>query len=122
MPSRAKSKAAVPPLRVPLTSEQKAAIRKQRPPSKASLREMPEVDFSTGFVRRGPGALQEVLAHARTKRGRPKKGEVAAGSSARSVRLSDAEWTALDRLADRQRTTVHALLREAVADKLHKAG
>jgi hypothetical protein len=112
----------VPPRRTPLTAEQKAALGKQRPPSKASLREMPEVDFSTGFVRRGPDGLREVLAHARAKRGRPKKGEVAAGSSPRSVRLPDADWAALEVLAKKRGTTVHAILRESVADTLRKAG
>jgi predicted RNase H-like HicB family nuclease len=70
-------KSRVPPLRVPLTPAQKAALASHKGPSKASLREMPEVDFTTGFVRRGPEGLREVLAHARAKRGRPKKGETA---------------------------------------------
>jgi predicted DNA-binding protein len=48
--------------------------------------------------------------------------EKAAGSSTKSLRLADAEWAALERLAKQQRTTVHALLREAVAEKLHKPG
>ena len=110
-------------MRVPLTDEQRAALGKQRPPSKASLREMPEVDISKAeIVGRGPEGLRAVLAHVRAKRCRPKKGEVAAGSSPRSVRLRDVEWAALEALASKRHTTLHALLRKAARRELAEDG
>lgn len=111
----------VPPRRTPLTTAQRTALGKQRPPSKASLREMPEIDFATGFVRRGPDGLREVLAHARAKLGRPKKGETRDPALTRTLRLTQTTWQALEQRAEKQGTTVHALLREAVEDLLHKA-
>ena len=48
---------------------------KPREPSKASLREIPEVDFGTAKVRRNPYAARvaaEGIVHVR--RGRPRKG------------------------------------------------
>jgi hypothetical protein len=121
--TKAKSKSQVPPLRVPLTPEQREALRRPHEgPSAEELRLIPEADFTKGFVRRGPEALQEVLAHARAKRGRPKKGETAAGTSTKSLRLTDAEWALLEKQAKRQRVSLHALLRQAVAELLRKAG
>jgi hypothetical protein len=63
-----------------------------------------------------------VLAHARARRGRPKKGETAAGTSTKSLRLTDAEWSLLAAPAKRQRVSLHALLRQAVAELLSRAG
>lgn len=47
-------------------------------------------------------------------RGRPKKGTTAPGSSARNVRMQDAEWDALTYWARKRGLTVHAAMREAL--------
>ncbi len=110
---------AAPPLRVPLTAEQRAALANHPEPSAASLREIPPLNLETAkFFPRGPEGLRQAMEYMRAKRGRPKKGEVAAGSSPRSLRLSDAEWAAVDQLAQRLHTTPHALLQKAVRREL----
>lgn len=72
-------------------------------------------------VFRGPGALQRALAEARARMGRPRKGERAVGTAARSVRLSVDLWEELERVAEKQGTTVHALIRVAIAAMLKRA-
>jgi hypothetical protein len=94
----------------------------ERGPSAASLAAMPEVDFTTGIVGQGPDGYRAVVAYARAKRGRPKKGEKAVGTTTKSVRLTDAEWSLLKKRAEREHISVHALLRQAVAELLRKAG
>ena len=91
-------------------------------PSAASLREMPPLDFSKSVsFGRGPAALQRALDWSRTKRGRPKHGERATGTITRSLRLPEAAWKALEKIAKQQGTTVHALIRQAIAEKLISA-
>jgi hypothetical protein len=103
-------------------STKRKTVRNHEEPSTESLREIPPVDFSKGIVfGRGPSAIQKALAWARTKRGRPKKGERAAGTVTRSVRLPEAAWKALERVAKKEGTTVHALIRQAVLAKLGDA-
>jgi hypothetical protein len=63
---------------------------------------MPEVDCTTGIVGQGPDRYRAVLDYARAKRGRPKKGETAAGTSTKSLRLTEAEWSLLEKRAKRQ--------------------
>lgn len=97
-------------------------VRKAIEPSAASLREIPPVDLSkTVSFGRGPEALRRALDWSRTKRGRPPKGERAAGTVTRSLRLPEAAWKALEKAARRRKTTVHALIREAIAEKLGDA-
>jgi hypothetical protein len=99
-----------------------ARARKHKEPSAASLREIPPLDFSkTIEFGRGPEALKRALEWARSKRGRPKKGEKPAGTITRSVRLPEAAWKALEKAAKKEGTTVHALIREAIAKKLGHA-
>jgi len=96
--------------------------RKGVEPSAASLREIPPVDLSrTVSFGRGPEALRRALDWSRTKRGRPRKGEQAAGTVTRSLRLPEAAWKALEKAARKQKTTVHALIRQAIAEKLGDA-
>lgn len=86
-------------------------------PSKASLEEMPEIDFEKAVVLgRGPEALKKGVDWLR--RGRPKKGEEAKGTSIRSLRLPDQVWERLDEKAAKRGISTHALLREAVARAL----
>lgn len=91
------------------------------PPSADSLREMPEIDFERSrFIRgRGPEALANASAYLAAIRGRPRKGAAASGSKARSLRLPDAAWLELERRALERKLSVHALLRQIVAEYLY---
>jgi predicted DNA-binding ribbon-helix-helix protein len=76
----------------------------------------------TYTVFKGPGALDRALKAARASRlGRPKKGSQAVGTAAKSLRLSNDQWAALEDLARKRRTTLHALLRKAVLGVLRKS-
>ena len=91
-------------------------------PSAASLRAIPELDFSKAIVLgRGAAGLQRARALLKARRGRPSKGTRAAGSSPRSIRFTDEMWLALERRAKRRGITLHALLREVIAEWLTKA-
>jgi macrodomain Ter protein organizer (MatP/YcbG family) len=80
------------------------------------------VDFSKSVsFGRGPVALERALDWSRAKRGRPKQGEKPAGTVTRSLRLPEAAWKALEQIAKRQGTTVHALIRQAITEKLTNA-
>lgn len=73
-------------------------------------------------VFKGPGALDRALVAARAARtGRPKKGEKAVGTAAKSLRLAMDQWAALERLAQQRKTTLHAIMREAVLSVLRKS-
>ena len=89
-----------------------------REPSKASLREIPEVSDDAIVFGRGEAGLKKAREFFKARRGRPKAGEKAEGSSPRSVRLPDATWAALETTAKEGGTTVHAVLREAIAKYL----
>jgi len=54
----------------------KASSRRSKEPSRASLREIPEVDFARAKVRRNPYARQIAATgvSVQVRRGRPKKG------------------------------------------------
>lgn len=88
-------------------------------PSAASVAELPEATF-TGKVRRNPYASRAAEAVGRIQygRGRPRAGEEVGPTPARSLRLPQVVWDALEQEAREKRTTVHALLRELVADHL----
>jgi hypothetical protein len=91
-------------------------------PSAASLREIPEIDFSKAVVLgRGAIGLRRARALLKARRGRPKKGTHPDGSSPRSIRFSDAMWRDLERRAKRRGVTLHALLREVIAEWLGRA-
>ncbi|MGQ0506007.1 MAG: hypothetical protein ACT4TC_11895 [Myxococcaceae bacterium] len=85
-------------------------------PSKASLREIPEMDFTTGVVRRNPygervakeGFTIQVI------RGRPKKGTETGPTIPRSVRFPASVWKDLERRARAEGIPLHAALRAAV--------
>jgi hypothetical protein len=102
----------------------KKAISKKQvtEPSKASLREIPEIDLSRAVVLgRGAVGLRRARALLKSKQGRPKTGANPDGSSPRSIRFSDAMWRDLERRAKRRGITLHALLREVIAEWLVKA-
>ena len=100
----------------------KATKKRAAEPSAASLRAIPELDFSKAVVLgRGAAGLRRARALLKARRGRPRKGTQATGSSPRSVRFTDKTWLELERRAKRRGITLHALLREVIADWLTKA-
>jgi hypothetical protein len=90
--------------------------RKQREPSKASLREIPEVDFSKARVRRNPYAarIADEGVVVQVGRGRPKRLLEVGGTHPRSVRFPDAVWKQIEACAKAKGLSVHAALREAI--------
>lgn len=94
----------------------KANGRKAREPSRASLRDMPEVDFTKARVRRNPYArriaAQGISIH--VERGRPRKGTETGATIPRSVRFPASVWEHLERRAKREGVPLHAALRAAV--------
>ena len=95
----------------------KKAVKKQRKePSKASLREMPEIDFSKVQVRSNPYA-KRISAEGVTVqigRGRPRRMFEVGGTIPRSVRFSPAIWALLEKRAKEKGLSLHAALREAI--------
>ncbi len=94
----------------------KVSKKPQREPSDASLREMPEVDFSRTRVRRNQYA-KRIKAEGlvvQVGRGRPQKVLEVGGTVPRSVRFSPAVWALLERRAKAKGLTLHAALREAI--------
>jgi hypothetical protein len=100
-----------------------ARKRRQREPSKASLREIPEVDFAKTRVRRNPYAARIAKEGivVRVGRGRPKRLLEVGGTQPRSVRFPDAVWKQIEARAKAKGLTVHAALREAIIDWLKSA-
>ena len=96
---------------------------KHRGPSKASLREIPEIDFSKAKARKNPYAARiakEGLT-VQVGRGRPKKLAQVGGTVPRSVRFPGAVWQEIEQQAKRRGITLHAALREAILDWLKRA-
>ncbi len=85
-------------------------------PSTAALIEMPEVDFDHARVRPNKFAIQadKVASKIQHGKGRPRKGDEVGITPARSLRLPETVWRALEREAQERVTTVHALLRELI--------
>ncbi len=102
----------------------KASTRKtHRDPSRASLREIPEVDFSQARVRKNPYAARIATQglEIQVGRGRPKKLFEVGGTQPRSVRFPKAVWTELEKRAKRRGLSLHAALREAIIEWLRHA-
>ena len=89
---------------------------KHAEPSKASLREMPEVDFSKVRVRKNPHAarIAKEGITVQVGRGRPRKLQEVGGTSPRSVRFPDQVWKTLEARAKKKGISLHAALREAI--------
>jgi hypothetical protein len=94
---------------------------KQREPSKASLREIPEVDFSK--ARRSPYAARIAKEGIvlQVGRGRPKRAKEVGGTSPRSVRFPDTVWKRIEARAKAKGMTVHAALRQVILSWLKSA-
>jgi hypothetical protein len=94
--------------------------RKATEPSKASLREIPEVNFATSKVRRNPYAARIAREGIEVQigRGRPKKLLEVGETEPRSVRFPAAIWKRLEGTAKKKGLTLHAALRKAILDWL----
>lgn len=101
----------------------KARQARHAEPSKASLREIPEVDFSSAKVRKNPYAAR-IAAEGlvvQVGRGRPKKLLEVGETRPRSVRFPEAVWKRLQARAKKKGLTLHAALREAILTWLKDA-
>ena len=99
----------------------KASKRRTSEPSKASLKEIPEVDFSR--ARQNPYAkriAREGIV-VQVGRGRPKRLLEVGGTEPRSVRFPPAIWKKLETRARRKGLSLHAALREAILEWLREA-
>jgi len=89
----------------------KATGKKLLGPSRASLREMPEVNFDKAKVRRNPYALriaaEGISIH--VGRGRPRKGTETGPTVPRSVRFPARVWRHLEKRATAQGIPLHDL-------------
>ncbi len=94
----------------------KAAKKHKREPSKASLREIPEIDFAKVRVRHNPYAARIAKEGivVQVGRGRPKKLLEVGGTRPRSVRFPEVVWERIEARAKAKGVTVHAALREAI--------
>jgi len=96
--------------------------RRPREPSKASLREIPEVDFASATVRRNPRAARIAAKGAvHVRRGRPRKGSETGPTEPRSIRFPAPVWELLERRAKAQGLTLHSALRAAILDWVNQA-
>src|SRR5512136_1155434 len=92
-------------------------VSRPKEPSKASLREIPEVDFTAAKLRRNPYAARvaaEGIIHVRP--GRPKKGTETGPTEPRSIRFPAPVWELLEKRAKAQGLTLHSALRAAIID------
>jgi hypothetical protein len=96
---------------------------KHQEPSKASLKEIPEVDFTKARARPNPYAarIAKEGITVQVGRGRPRKLDEVGGTSPRSVRFPDEVWAMLERRAKKKGITLHAALREAILAWLDQA-
>lgn len=91
-------------------------------PSQASLEAIPEADFDRAVVRPNPYA-KRIAAGAmilQEGRGRPPRDAQVGPTVPRSVRLPPSAWSKLEQLARTEGTTVHALVRRAIAELLER--
>ena len=101
----------------------KAKGSKRRGPSRASLRDIPQIDFSKASVRRNPYAarIAKEGITIQVGRGRPKKLLEVGGTRPRSVRFPDVVWKEIEARAKAKGMTLHAALREAILAWLKSA-
>ncbi len=100
----------------------KKKVSKPREPSKASLREIPEVDFDRARVRRNPYAARvaaEGIVH--VGRGRPRKGTETGPTVPRSVRFPAQLWKQLEAKAKAEGISLHSALRAAILEWAKRA-
>lgn len=97
-------------------------VGKPKGPSKASLREIPEIDFTRAKVRRNPYAARvaaEGIVHVRP--GRPKKGTETGPTEPRSIRFPAPVRKLLEARAKAKGLSLHSALRAAIIDWARRA-
>jgi hypothetical protein len=99
----------------------KKKVTKAREPSKASLREIPEVDFEHARVRRNPYAARIAAEGIHVTRGRPPKGTETGPTVPRSVRFPAKLWKELEAKAKAQGLSLHSALRAAILEWAKRA-
>lgn len=89
--------------------------RRTEEPSAASLREMPELDFTKVKLRPNPYAAR-IAAEGRfhVAPGRPRKGTETGPTVPRSIRFPAPVWRQIEKRATAEGLTLHAALRAAV--------
>ena len=94
----------------------KASSRSPKEPSRASLREIPEVDFARANVRRNPYARRIAATgmSVHVGRGRPRKGTETGATIPRSIRFPASVWRRLEERARAEGVPLHRALRAAV--------
>src|SRR5579859_889297 len=104
-------------------ANERRKTKRQAEPSKASLKEMPEVDFTTARVQKNPYAarIAKEGITVQVGRGRPKKLAEVGGTSPRSVRFPDEVWMVLEVRAKERGISLHAALREAILAWVERA-
>lgn len=87
-----------------------------REPSRASLRDIPEIDFTIARIRRNPyaAAIMKSGITIQVGRGRPRKLLEVGVTTPRSVRFPAAVWKRIEVRAKARGLTLHAALREAI--------
>ena len=94
----------------------KKGHKRHREPSRASLREMPEVTLKKSRARRNPYAAriakEGISIH--VGRGRPRRGTETGPTIPRSVRFPARVWKHLEERARAEGIPLHAALRAAV--------
>ncbi|MFT3913092.1 MAG: hypothetical protein QM704_03080 [Anaeromyxobacteraceae bacterium] len=92
--------------------------KSRRPgPSRASLREIPEIDFSRVKVRRNPYAARIALEGGiHVRRGRPAKGHETGPTEPRSIRFPNAVWKELEAVAKARGLSLHSAMRRAILE------
>ena len=92
----------------------KARSVRHRGPSRASLEEIPQMDFSR--ARKNPYAkkIAKQGITVQVGKGRPRKVLEVGGTQPRSVRFPDAVWKRIEKQAQQRGMTLHAALREAI--------
>ena len=92
----------------------KATRKKHQEPSRASLRAMPEMDFSNAKPNPYARRLAAEGFSVHVELGRPKKGQETGPTIPRSVRFPADVWKHLEQRAKREGIPLHAALRAAV--------
>ncbi len=101
----------------------KATKSRHTAPSRASLKEIPEIDFTKARTRKNPYAARIAKQGlvVQVGRGRPKKLLEVGGTRPRSVRFPDTIWVLVEKQAKAKGLTVHAAMREAIVAWLKSA-
>jgi hypothetical protein len=99
----------------------KKRVSKTREPSKASLREIPEVDFEHARVRRNPYVARIAAEGIHVGRGRPAKGTETGPTVPRSVRFPAKLWKQLEAKAKAKGLSLHSALRAAILEWAKRA-